>query len=105
MPGKDLPSIWWLELLSFDKVVHAGVFAILTILIIRNVEALNSGTLFFKYRIAIAIVVGAMYGGALEIMQGTCIEGRSADIYDFIADTVGCFIGIWLARKKNWILI
>ena len=29
MPGAYIPSVTWLELLSFDKWVHAGVFFIL----------------------------------------------------------------------------
>ena len=26
MPGRFIPSVSWLELLSFDKWVHAGIF-------------------------------------------------------------------------------
>ncbi|MBK8845734.1 MAG: VanZ family protein [Bacteroidetes bacterium] len=104
MPGKELPKIWWLELLSFDKVVHAAVFAILTILFIRNLEVLNPTHPIFKNRILTAIAISSCYGGALEVMQGTLIEGRSADIYDFVFDALGCFLGVWVARKKKWML-
>lgn len=37
-----------------------------------------------------------LYGGSLEIMQGTLFEERSADIYDFIANSFGCLVGLWL---------
>ena len=43
------------------------------------------------------------YGGLLEIMQGTIFEERSADIYDFIANSFGCVMGLLLyswAEKK-----
>ena len=41
------------------------------------------------------------YGGLLEIMQATVFSQRSGDWYDFIANTFGCFLALWLFRKKN----
>ena len=48
----------------------------------------------------IAFVICVVYGGLLEIMQGTLCQGRTADIYDFVADSVGVAAGLLL---YNWI--
>jgi hypothetical protein len=40
MPGKDIPQISWLEWISFDKWVHAGMFFILYFLCSRPSNSL-----------------------------------------------------------------
>lgn len=101
MPGRDIPSFWWTELLSMDKFVHAGMFAVLVVLVVRGLRkrrpvlALRSRTVLFWSLACVA------YGGALEIMQGTLMTDRYADLLDFLANTLGCGIGWWwLARKE-----
>ena len=39
------------------------------------------------------------YGGFLEVMQGIIFENRISDIYDFIADIIGVFIGVFIFIK------
>ncbi len=38
-------------------------------------------------------------GGITEILQGVMNWGRQASIYDFIANTIGCFIGLCIYNK------
>ena len=42
---------------------------------------------------AMAIGIGIAYGGITELLQGYVFIGRTASIYDFIANAVGCFAG------------
>jgi VanZ family protein len=98
MPGKDIPHISFLEMLAFDKWVHAGIFFVLVILLMRGmkfayVQAAHSTTVLFALAIAIP------YGGLLEIMQGTLFEDRAADLYDFIANSFGAVCGVFLYRN------
>ncbi|MCU0432010.1 MAG: VanZ family protein [Bacteroidia bacterium] len=102
IPGRDLPHSDWLEALSFDKWVHAGIFFVLEILSIRGLVFSTSPMLrrnakWFTAAGAIA------YGGALEIMQQALFSERTADIYDFIANSFGVIMGVALysvlARK------
>ena len=98
MPGKDIPHISFLEILAFDKWVHAGIFFILVLLLMRGmkltyVRVANRTTVLFALAIAIS------YGGLLEIMQGTLFQDRSADLYDFIANSFGAVCGVMLYRK------
>ncbi len=67
MPGRDVPHISFLEMLSFDKWVHASIFFVLTLLLAKAIHLSNNqSTLYLLIATATVIV----YGGALEIMQG-----------------------------------
>lgn len=97
MPGRFIPSTTWLELLSFDKFVHAGIFFVLVSLLGVSVEAhQQQKNLFFIY-----VALSVLYGGALEIMQATVFSERSADLYDMIANSFGCLVGAVASRKIN----
>ena len=97
-PGKYVPTAHWLDLLSFDKLVHVSMFFILTSLWLCYFIS--------KYTITpstvSAVFIGCVaYGGLLEIMQATLFSQRSGDWFDFIANTVGCLIALYFFRKKK----
>lgn len=98
MPGKDIPHVSWMEVLAFDKWVHAGIFLVLAVLIIRAMKLTWIRVTHFTAALT-ALVVCIPYGGILEIMQGTLLADRSADLYDFIANSAGAIIGVVLYRK------
>lgn len=105
IPGRDIPHISFLELLSFDKFVHAGIFFVLILLTIRGFTLQTTYSTLKEKPKLIAAVICICYGGLLEILQGTLFEERSADIFDFIANSFGCFIGILLYKRiENKIL-
>ena len=41
------------------------------------------------------IVAGALFGGAIEIIQP--LTGRGAELADLVADIAGCAVGVWIA--------
>lgn len=93
MPGKDIPHISFLELLSFDKFVHASIFFVFILLSIRGFLLQTN---YPKLKVSaklIAFAICVSYGGLMEIMQGTLFIDRSADIYDFVANSFGCTMG------------
>ncbi|OFY63797.1 MAG: hypothetical protein A3H98_14040 [Bacteroidetes bacterium RIFCSPLOWO2_02_FULL_36_8] len=89
-PGKYIPSVWWLELLSFDKLVHAGLFFILVILMTRGFSLQQKFSHLRNYCLVTSFYISVFYGGALELMQGTFFSGRTAEFSDFIANAFGC---------------
>ena len=97
-PGKYLPTAHWLELLSFDKFVHLGIFFVLIILWFLAIYQANKLTTSITF---ITVMLGITYGGVLEIMQATVFSNRSGDWFDFIANTIGCIIGWWLFSKNK----
>jgi len=100
MPGKDIPHISFLELLSFDKFVHAGIFFVLILLTVRGFLLQTRFKKFQHSARSFALIICVVYGGSLEIMQGTIFTDRSADIFDFIANSFGCIMGLVF---YNWI--
>lgn len=98
MPGKYIPTTNWLELISFDKFVHASIFCIMAslwFLVIIKADKVSTLTITL-------ILLGCIaYGGMLEIMQATLFSQRSADWFDFIANSFGCFLAWFVFYKKN----
>ena len=98
-PGQYIPSNHWLELLSFDKLVHAGMFFVLTaLLFLVAIKYNQTNKLFFIYTI-----VSISYGALLELMQAYCFNNRSADWKDIIANSFGCLVALlFLKKMKNF---
>lgn len=96
IPGRDIPHISFLELLSFDKFVHAGIFFVLIVLTIRGFLLQTTFDKIRKSPKVISLLICVSYGGLLELMQSAIFEERSADIYDFIANSFGCLVGLFL---------
>ncbi len=98
-PGQYIPTTNWLELLSFDKLVHASIFFVLCILWLLALIKYN-----IKNTISIFITIACciLYGGILEIMQAKLFSDRSGDWLDFMANSIGCFVAlIWFVTNKR----
>ena len=97
-PGRFIPTTNWLELLSFDKFVHASIFFVLTCLWLLfgfKTNKLSASSVIF------IIIACVAYGGFLEVMQATVFSQRSGDWLDFIANTFGCLMGLWFFSKNK----
>ena len=89
IPGRDIPSISWLEMLSFDKWVHASLFFIL---VYFSIDGLVKHQADRKKSYIFSLAFAIPYGGFLEIMQDICFHERTADVYDFIANSFGAIM-------------
>ena len=99
MPGKAIPHISWLELLSFDKFVHASIFFALQILYMRGFSLQYSFRFIQLHYKWITFFSCVAYGGVLEIMQACLFSERSGDVLDFIANSFGCAMGLIFFNK------
>lgn len=95
IPGKDLPHSDFLDLLNFDKFVHASIFFVLVLLLMRGFKKQTAFPLLQKHAGIFAVTFSVIYGGMMEVMQGALFKDRSPDINDFIANSFGCIAG-WL---------
>ena len=93
IPGKDIPHVSFLELLNFDKFVHAFIFFVLILLFMRGIHLQSLNKKFAIYALSFCIA----YGGLLEIMQGAIFIERTADVYDFAANSFGSIMGFLLS--------
>src|SRR5687768_4942469 len=98
-PGQYIPSADWLELLSIDKWVHAGIFLVLTSLLFVVAIKFRQN----NWIIALYCLICIVYGVSLEIMQATCFSNRSADWKDIIANTFGCLVALLLFKQLKTI--
>ena len=89
-PGYDLPQVGeWFNQIDFDKFIHVGIFAVLAFLFMFP---------FFKssltkkqqwhYCIKIALAT-CIWGITTELIQKYFIPGRSFDLMDWAADSLG----------------
>ena len=94
IPGQYIPpaSIW--DFASFDKVVHFGVFAILIVLLALGFIKQYRFNIFRSKAITIAFSISIPYGIFLEMIQGLWLDDRYFDVYDVIANAIGCILGI-----------
>ena len=92
-PNPDVPDVG-----SGDKVVHAALYAVLTLLVARaeprHVRRLAS---------AAAIIAAGSAFGALDEWHQQFIPGRSRSTDDWVADTIGAALGaaVTLARATR----
>ncbi len=100
MPGQNIPVSNWFDKIYLDKWVHAGIFGLLAFLFMLPV-ALSpmepTEKLQFFIRVAIAT---SLWGISTEFIQKFWIPGRSFDLFDWAADSVGGIIAFVVSRKK-----
>ena len=96
VPGNDFPDLSFWSLLSFDKVIHAFFYAVFVIFLIVGFIKQYSFPRLRYGAVPCALITGIAYGGTIEFLQYSVFAQRNGDIFDFIANTVGCFIGMLL---------
>jgi len=102
MPGDDLPMTgsWFTKIPYFDKWVHLGLFAMLSFCFMMPVARLypdKGKRLAWIIRIGI---IASVWGLAIEFIQKYLVVGRSFDLLDWAADSVGVFLTFLLVRKR-----
>jgi VanZ family protein len=103
LPGKEFPDTGWLDQIHFDKVVHIGLFSMLIVLWCLPFRS-RIGDKQKLSRIYLLVVLAyIVYGIAIEFIQRDFISNRSFDLFDIVADTIGCILG-WVIVQKNILL-
>ena len=93
IPGNELPNLsFW----NIDKLGHAGIFGILSCLLIYGFAKQKRFQLLTLKPFLTSILFSAFYGGLIEIIQELIVYKRNGDMYDFIADTLGAIVFAWL---------
>jgi hypothetical protein len=100
LPGGDLPKVGWLDKIYFDKWVHTGLFGGLTFLFCWPFYKSDFSTQKrINYFVKIAMAA-SIWGLATEFIQRFYIAGRSFDLLDWAADSLGALIALWFCTKK-----
>ncbi len=100
LPGKDLPEAGWLDLLHFDKLVHAALFGILLLAFAWPYRR-SALPLPFRQQLLLRLLMATIvWGLATEFIQLFFIPGRAFDLADWLADALGALLAYALFRKK-----
>jgi VanZ family protein len=107
-----LPALAWAGLIFFlssrehlpdllpvegsDKVIHAGFYGVLAAWLLYGAGGPTSR------RAYLAAVVASLYGVTDELHQHF-VPGRTTDVFDWLADTVGAAlcVALWRAYKRR----
>jgi VanZ family protein len=77
------------SILSQDKLLHAGAYAVLGVLLATALRATRLGA---ARAVVVAAVLASAYGATDEWHQAY-VPGRTSDPADWAADTVGAILG------------
>lgn len=93
-PGKSVPDI---TLFSYDKLGHAFVFFVFSLLLSKGLFVAN-----YKLYAAISatVLISAVYGLGIEIAQDF-IPDRGMEWFDALANVLGSFLGVGTFYLSN----
>ena len=81
------------KLLSYDKIAHLGVFALLSILIMFGTSRVKAFNKTKRSSWLWPLIICILYSSSLELLQNFS-PGRMIDLYDFIANVTGGIFGV-----------
>jgi VanZ family protein len=90
----------WFTQIDFDKFIHIGLFAILAFLFMYpfSTTALSKQQ---KWHYFIKITIASsLWGLTSELIQRFFIPGRSFDLFDWAADSLGGIIALVFCKIK-----
>jgi VanZ family protein len=98
IPGEDMPDFSFWRLFSFDKLVHASFYMVLSFLIVKGCIKQYKNPRIRNNSGLIAISTSVIYGGIVEIIQELYLTDRYGDWLDLLANTMGAVAGVILFR-------
>ena len=93
LPENDLSSGFFFK--GFDKMGHLGFFYVLTVLLFYGKINYQHNFSFRSLTIFKIIMISAILGGGIELMQLSLFTYRSAEWWDFGCDMIGCLMGVF----------
>ena len=102
LPKEEIPEVdgWWgwLNKIYFDKWIHAGIFAVMAFLFMYPFLKAPLPEKE-KWQALFWITIGiSLWGFATELIQ-LMVPGRSFDLLDWAADSLGGVIALFFCRK------
>ena len=96
LPGDKIPQSKLLELDLSDKYIHLILFSVMFLAILfdthRNKQALTKKIYRFTWLFTISL------GVATELLQVFVVTSRSGNLFDLVADALGCLIGYGISK-------
>lgn len=90
---------------GFDKMTHLGFFFVLSVLLFYGKIRYQHTFAFRTLTIFKILLINAIIGGAIEILQWKVFTYRSAEWWDFACDMLGSLMAVFsyvLLHKLNF---
>lgn len=101
LPGSYFPKIrtFW-EWLGPDKIMHCVMFACFafSVIIGYRKEYCENGRAYRVKLQLVTLLIAMSYGALTEVFQRYVFRGRCGSVYDFLADVIGCVLGIFIFK-------
>ena len=96
IPGSAFPRVK--PIVGVDKVVHVFMYATFAFLCLWGYrkQFIDKGKAYRKRALLLAIIISIAYGGITELMQEHLVPSRTGDWFDFLADSIGTCLGIYV---------
>lgn len=75
-----------------DKLVHGCMY--LALVVVGCFDMYRAKLLPFRTSCVWCLVVAVVWGGLMELLQGALTMGRTADWFDFLANSCGALLGL-----------
>jgi VanZ family protein len=89
------------QVLSFsyaDKVMHAGVYFVFTVVWFFAFSRGITTKILNKKAIIISAIFAFLYGASIEILQEKLVKERQGDWQDVVANTIGIIFAIFIIK-------
>jgi len=88
MPASAFKAFTFDSIFQLDKILHLTLYYVFIVLwsLVSKVITLRQ-----KY---VLLIAGIAYGVLIEVLQGAMSLGRSYELDDIIANTIGCILGV-----------
>lgn len=100
-PSGNLPKTGLVNIPHIDKIVHWGMFGILTLVYMYDAK---KNQLSLQKTLWFLVVFSFLFGTASELIQYGFIAGRSGSFLDFVADISGVIMGIAFVLTFRWLI-
>ena len=80
---------------GFDKLVHLGFFYVLSVLLFYGKINFQHNYSFRSITIFKVLLITAVIGGGIELLQWKVFTYRAAEWWDFACDMIGATMGIF----------
>ena len=97
LSGDSVDKLPTIKIPHLDKVVHFFMYFGLSIILVFDLMQNSRKNIKIIFTFVIIFVI--FLAGFTEIVQGSFIERRSADIFDFFADIIGSIVVLLIFKN------
>ena len=99
VPGSDIPHVRFLDFPYSDKLIHVGMFALLSALFSYPFTLAAEDFIVLRKKFTTTAMCVLAYGVLMEFVQKYFVPGRSFDFLDIVSDGIGSLAGVLSVMK------